>query len=393
MRVIVGVSGGIAAYKACELVSRLVKSGHEVRVVMTPAAAQFVAPLTFRALSGHPVASSTLDEPEGPISHVALSHWAEAMIVAPATAALLARLASGQAEDMVSLVYLGFRGPVLLAPAMEPEMWSHPRTQNNVQILQDDGVQFVGPHYGRMASGREGLGRMAEPAEIYEAMLDATAVQDLKGRTFVVTAGATWEFFDPVRLLTNPSTGLMGVAVANQAARRGARVLLAAGPTVTAPLHPRVERRPVTSAIDMLAAVDSAMGDADALIGAAAVSDFRPVRRLLQKAHKDQLGLNWAMERNPDVIRAMAEKYGADKLIVGFAAETENAVEQAEAKRVKKGLDAVVANLVGEGQGFGAGHHQAWLVTDRGSWAFAGEDKGMTAAALLDWIRDRLGGA
>ncbi|MCL5116067.1 MAG: bifunctional phosphopantothenoylcysteine decarboxylase/phosphopantothenate--cysteine ligase CoaBC [Firmicutes bacterium] len=393
MRIVVGVAGGIAAYKACEVVSRLVKAGHEVRVTMTPAAAQFVAPLTFRALSGHDVGMQSGDEPEGPISHVTLSHWAEAMVIAPATAALMARLATGNPSEMVSLVYLGFRGPVVLAPAMEPEMWEHPRTQANLRTLQQDGVHIVGPVYGRMASGLEGWGRMAEPSDVVDALDDVTAPKDLTGLRLVITAGATWEYFDPVRLLTNPSTGLMGVMLANQAARRGASVTLVAGPTATHPLHPAVEKRSVVSAREMLDAVSAAMPQANVLIGAAAVSDFRPAERLDQKAHKEAVGLSWNMERNPDVIRIMAEQYRGQKLLIGFAAETENALEQAAKKRAAKGLDAVVANFVGDGQGFGEGLHQAWLVTESGVQALEGSSKTLTATQILDWIRNQTKGA
>lgn len=386
MRIVVGVSGGIAAYKACELVSRLVKAGHEVRVVMTPAAAQFVAPLTFRALSGQEVGLRSDDEPVGPLSHVKLAHWADALVIAPASASLMARLAQGHAVDMLGLVYLGFRGPVLVAPAMEPEMWDHPRTRENCRILTEDGVNWVGPGFGRMASGLEGLGRLAEPADIVDALDVLLAPKDLGHLSMVVTAGSTWEHFDPVRILTNPSTGLMGVLVANQAARRGARVTLVAGPSVTVPVDPRVHRESAVSAVDMLDAVREALRYADVMVGTAAVSDFRPKTRLLQKAHKDQTGLEWAMERNPDIIQTMAQEFREQKLFVGFAAETENPVEQAEAKRRRKQLDAVVANLVGEGIGFGTGAHQAWLVTRDGVQQLPGGTKAQTATALLDWI-------
>lgn len=391
MRILVGVSGGIAAYKACELVSRLVQSGHEVRVVLTPGATEFVRPLTFRALSGHAVGVVTSDEPEGPLSHITLAHWADAMVIAPASTSLLARLASGQATDMLSLIYLGFVGPVLVAPAMEPDMWGHPRAQANVRTLTRDGVRFVGPHQGRLASGRTGLGRMAEPAEIVESVLDLTEVQDLQGIRVVVTAGSTWEYFDPVRLLTNPSTGLMGVLIANLAARRGAQVTIIPGPAVTFPLHMAVTEHRVESAEEMLQAVQAAMPDADVFIGAAAVSDFRPRHRLSQKAPKESIGLEWSMEPNPDIIRVIAEQYRHQKkLLVGFAAETENPEERARYKRENKGLDAVVANLVGSGQGFGHGIHRAWLVTKTGSQPISVDSKTETAKILLDWVQKQV---
>jgi phosphopantothenoylcysteine decarboxylase/phosphopantothenate--cysteine ligase len=386
MRIVVGVSGGVAAYKACELVSRLVQTGHEVRVVMTPRAADFVGPLTFRALSGHAVGSQSVDEPEGPLSHIALSHWAEALIIAPATASLIARLAHGHADDLLSLVYLGFRGPVVMAPAMEPDMWTHPRTQANVSALSADGVDFMGPNAGRLASGRSGPGRMAEPSEILARIARIGCPNDLAGLTFVVTAGATWEHFDPVRILTNPSTGMMGVEIANQANRRGARVYVVTGPRVQGELDPGVRRCAVTSAEEMRAAVMDWIDEADIFVGAAAVSDFRPAEQLAHKAHKEDVGLAWSMERTPDIIREIAGRYQGQKLLIGFAAETEQAVERAALKRTSKGLDLVVANVVGQEAGFGTDPHQAWLVSRSGSAPVPGGTKADTARALLDWI-------
>lgn len=388
MRVVVAVSGGIAAYKSCELVSQLVKAGHEVRVVMTPAAAQFVAPLTFRALSGHAVGIHSDDEPEGPLSHVVLAHWAEMLIIAPASASLISRLAQGRAEDLASLVYLGFRGPVLMAPAMEAEMWSHPSTQRNVKVLREDGIHLVGPNEGRLASGLEGLGRMAEPWDILQALDEVRVPKDLDGLSILITAGPTWEHFDPVRVLTNPSTGLMGVTIANQAVGRGAQVVLVAGPGVSAPVDRRVVRENVVSAADMQDRVDAWTEKLDVVVGAAAVSDFRPAERLPEKAHKDDVELQWRMVKNPDIIATVASRYAGKKLLIGFSAETENPVEQGEAKRVRKQLDAVVANRVGDRAGFGMGTYQAWLVTADGAEPL-GESKAETAACLLDWIGTR----
>lgn len=387
------VSGGIAAYKACDVVSRLVKAGHAVRVVMTPAAAQFVAPLTFRALSGQSVSIDVGGAEGGAIGHVELARWAEALVIAPATASLMSRMANGDARDMVTLVYMGFRGPVVVAPAMEPEMWSHPRTVANRAVLEKDGVLLVGPEEGRMASGYLGVGRMAEPETIVEALQDAVSPQDLAGRTLVVTAGATWEHFDPVRLLTNPSTGMMGVAVANQAARRGARSVLVAGPSVAlGTVHPRVEILSVVSAADMLNAVRAAMPEADVFVGAAAVSDFRPAQSADYKVHKADIPREWAMVPNPDIIRTMATEFRGQKLMVGFAAETDNPVEQAQKKRQEKQLDAVLANLVGSDRGFGHGAHQAWLVSREGVAELASQTKAETAHHLLDWISEQLRG-
>ena len=399
MRIIVGVSGGVAAYKACDLVSRLVQRNHEVRVLMTPNAADFVGPLSFRALTGQTVGIMTDDEPDGPLSHIRLAHWAQALVVAPATASLLARWAAGQASDLLSLVYLAFGGPVLVAPAMEPDMWAHPRTQANVETLKGDGVKVIGPDPGRLASGRVGLGRMVGPEELVDAVEHANVPPDLSGVTLVVTAGATFEYFDPVRLMTNPSTGFMGVTIANLACWRGARVILVEGPSVkAAKVHPDVERRPVESAQDMLSAVQDVMSGADAFIGAAAVSDFRPAHRLTHKAKKDSLDLQWQVEENPDIIRWVKAHYGNTKWVVGFAAETENPVENAQKKCQDKGLDAIVANLVGTDQGFGYHSHQAWLLWDDqveplfdgAEGSDGSEGKVHTADRLLNWLADRI---
>lgn len=363
---------------------------------MTPNATQFVGELSFRALTGQTVGVMTDDEPDGPLSHIRLADWAQVLVVAPATASLLARWASGQASDLLSLVYLAFRGPILVAPAMEPDMWDHPRTQANIATLKGDGVRVIGPNPGRLASGHVGLGRMAEPDELVDAVEHVDVPQDLSGVTLVVTAGATVEYFDPVRLMTNPSTGVMGVTIANLACWRGARVILVEGPSVKeAQVHREVERRPVESAQDMLLAVQDLMPEADAFIGAAAVSDFRPAHRLMHKAKKGSLDLEWRMEATPDIIRWVKSHYGSTKWVVGFAAETENPVENARKKLQDKGLDAIVANLVGRDQGFGNKSHQAWLVWDDQVEALSDgpEGKAHTADRLLDWLVDRTQGA
>lgn len=389
MRIVVGVAGGIAAYKTCEVVSRLVQSGHAVRVIETPAATKFVTPLTFRALTGDAVGVAVDDEPWGPLSHVVVSHWADALIIAPATGSLMGRLAQGLADDLLSLVYLGFKGPVIMAPAMEPDMWDHPRTQANGATLTRDGVQMVGPNQGRMASGRTGVGRMAEPSEIIDALYDRLSPQDLSGVGIVISAGPTWERFDPVRILTNPSTGRMGVLIAQQAARRGARVTLVAGPGVSSPAHRGVTVVRVESAQAMRDAVLELMAGHDVYIGAAAVSDFRPRRPLVQKAHKEELDLQWAVDRNPDIVREVAERWRGVKTIVAFAAETEDVVRRADQKRIAKGVDAVIANLVGSQQGFGDLPYQAWLVSEAGATPLEPTKEG-AARQLLDWLSARL---
>ncbi len=393
MRVVLGVGGGIAAYKACEVASRLVQDGHTVDVVMTEAARQFVAPLTFRALTHRPVSTAVADEPVGVLSHVALAHGAEVMVVAPATADLLARLASGRADDMLTAVYLGVRCPVLVAPAMEPEMWAHPATQRAAAVLAGDGVGRLGPASGRMASGDHGVGRMVEPDAIVRAVRRLATAQDLAGLRLLVTAGPTWEFFDPVRLLGNPSTGAMGVAVAEAAYFRGADVTLVHGP-LTVPIPPEVAAVAVTTTEEMAAAVDERFGDVDAVVAAAAVADFRPrvpSAVKLKKADGDQPAA-WAVERTVDILARLGDAKGPRQTVVGFKAETDHHVERAVAMWRAKHLDLVVANRVEAGHGFGGGDTAAWLVwsPDRVE-PYHGSKAGL-AKALLDALVSLRGG-
>lgn len=393
MRVVLGVGGGIAAYKACEVASRLVQDGHTVDVVMTEAARQFVAPLTFRALTHRPVSTAVVDEPVGVLSHVALAHAADVMVVAPATADLLARLASGRADDMLTAVYLGARCPVLAAPAMEPEMWAHPATQRAAAALAGDGVGMLGPARGRMASGDQGVGRMVEPDVIVRAVRRLATPHDLAGLRLLVTAGPTWEFFDPVRVLGNPSTGSMGVAVAEAAYFRGADVTLVHGP-LAVPIPPEVSAVAVTTTEEMAAAVAERFPEVDAVVAAAAVADFRPAVASAVKLKKSDGGqpVAWPVERTVDILARLGAAKGPHQTVVGFKAETENHVERAVAMWRAKHLDLVVANRVEAGRGFGGGETEAWLV-----WSpdriepYRGPKAGL-AAALLDALVSVRGG-
>ena len=394
MRVVLAVGGSIAAYKACDLTSRLVKASYDVRVVMTEAACQFVAPLTFSALSGHPVGVRATDEPLGSLSHVKLARWADAMIVAPASQHLMARMAAGLADDMATLVYFGFRGPVVVAPAMEPEMWAHPRTQQLAEGLHGDGVRMVGPETGRTASGLVGEGRMAEPETIMGALADALTPKSLTGAQVLVTAGPTWEHFDPVRVLTNPSTGRMGALVALEAARHGAQVTLIHGPRVAVPDHPAIAARLAVSAEAMRREVDELASASDAIVGAAAVSDFRPAQPSMVKAHKDALSSVWQMAPNPDIMGGLGRRFRGQKFLVGFAAETHDVVESASRKVRQKNLDVIVANEVGSERGFGDLPHQAHLVWSHGEVeTLPPGDKARTARAVVEaiarWYQDR----
>ena len=344
-RVLLGVTGGIAAYKAAELASLLTRRGLEVRVVMTEAARRFVGPLTFAALTGRPVPEDMFDPAqEVTIGHIELARWAQAVVVAPATANLIAKAAVGLADDLLSTVLLATEAPLLLAPAMNPRMYAHPTVQENLARLESRGVHLIGPARGRTACGEEGPGRMAEPAEIAEALMGIMAPRDLEGVTLLVTAGPTREHLDPVRFISNPSTGRMGIEVARAAARRGARVILILGPTHLEP-PPGVETLRVVSAADMHRAVMERAAQAQAVVAAAAVSDFRPDRCAPQKVKKDGGEELCRLEATPDILAELGRDKGG-RILVGFAAETEALLANARAKLEAKNLDLIVANDV-----------------------------------------------
>jgi phosphopantothenoylcysteine decarboxylase/phosphopantothenate--cysteine ligase len=345
-RVILGVTGGIAAYKACELASLLTKQGHDVRVVMTPAAREFVGPLTFAALTGNPVSSELFDpNQEAAISHIDLARWAQAVVIAPATADFLARASLGLANDLLSTMLLATSAPILMAPAMNPHMYGHPTVAEHIGRLKQRGVHLAGPASGRTACGEEGAGRLAEPREIFRAFQAMLTPKDLAGVKVVVSAGPTREHMDPVRFISNPSTGLMGIEVARAAARRGADVVLVMGPTHHEP-PASVRALPVVSAQEMFEAVITEARDAQVVIKAAAVSDYRPVDCAPCKVKKsgDQAG-ECKLEFTRDILAALgAEKNG--RVLVGFAAETDELMANAQAKLKAKNLDLLVANDV-----------------------------------------------
>jgi phosphopantothenoylcysteine decarboxylase/phosphopantothenate--cysteine ligase len=346
-RILLAVSGGIAAYKVPELVRGLRRAGHCVRCALTPEAAHFVTPLVLQTLTGAPVRTSLFDsEQEGRIGHIELADWAELLLVAPATANLLARFAHGIADDPVSTLALACRAPLLIAPAMNVNMWNHPATRANVAALRERGARFVGPASGELACGWEGQGRMAEPAEIAAAAERALGSRSLAGRVVLVTAGGTREPVDAVRYLGNRSSGKMGFAVAEAAAARGAEVVLIAGPSSVATPH-GVRRVDVGSALEMRAAVLAEFPKADVVIKAAAVADFRPAHAAELKLRKEDLpeGAGFAIElvRNPDILAEICRNKGR-RVIVGFAAESHDVIESARRKLARKGCDFIVAN-------------------------------------------------
>ena len=358
-RVLVAVSGGIAAYKVPELVRSLVRAGAVVRCALTASAAHFVAPLALQTVSGHAVRTELFDrEQEGEIDHVALADWAELVVVAPATANVLAKLAHGLADDLVSTLLLATRAPVLVAPAMNVNMWRHAATRANLARLRERGVHVVGPEAGFLACGWEGEGRMAEPAAIAAEAERLLAPQTLAGEVVVVTAGGTREPIDPVRAVTNRSSGKMGFAVAAAAARRGAEVVLVTGPSPL-PTPPGVRRVDVETAIEMRDAVRAELARCTVFVGAAAVSDFRPAAPAAHKIKKEALGegrLVLELVPNPDVLAEVAEaSRDGRRLVIGFAAESRDVLAAARRKLERKRCHLMVANDVTRaGAGFDA---------------------------------------
>lgn len=386
----VGVTGSIAAYKAADLVSKLRQAGASVEVVMTPAATRFIAPLTFQSLTGRPVITDMFaaDEAE---AHVEVARRADALVIAPATADCIASLAHGQAPDMVTLTALATTAPVLIAPAMDHQMWDHPATQANVATLRDRGVIIAGPEAGRLATGRIGMGRLAEPPVIIATLRMALGARDgdLRGRHIVVSAGGTQEPIDPVRYVGNRSSGKMGFAIAEAARDRGARVTLVTGP-VALPTPAGIERVDVATVHDMLAALKQATIMSDAIVMAAAPADFRPDNPATQKLKKEpgQETLTLTLSRNPDIIASLP----GGGVRVGFAAETENLRENAVAKLAAKRLDFIVANdVTAAGSGFGTDTNQVTLFhADGRIEELPLLPKYAVAHAILDRIAGRL---
>ncbi|MBD9471140.1 bifunctional phosphopantothenoylcysteine decarboxylase/phosphopantothenate--cysteine ligase CoaBC [Pseudoxanthomonas sp. PXM01] len=397
-RLLLCVGGGIAAYKALELVRRLRDAGAEVQVAMTAGAQQFVTPLSFQALSGQPTRTTLWDSAaEQAMGHIELARWADRVIVAPATADLMARLAHGLAGDLVTTLCLATTAPITIAPAMNHRMWQHPATQANLATLRGRDVHVVGPNDGPLAEGESGPGRLAEPDEIVAALVgQATVVpqgpqgpQDLAGLKVVVSAGPTYEDLDPVRYLGNRSSGKMGFAVAASAARRGARVTLVAGP-VHLPTPAGVSRVDVRSAAQMHDAVFASL-PADIYIGAAAVADYTPREPAANKIKKSSESLALDLVRTPDILAEVAAQTQALKLVVGFAAETNNVAEYARKKLDAKRLDMIVANRVGIADGgFESDQNAMTAYWKDGERSFASAPKTQLADELIDLIVERL---
>jgi phosphopantothenoylcysteine decarboxylase/phosphopantothenate--cysteine ligase len=391
-RIVVGVCGGIAAYKAVEVARRLTQAGAEVRVVMTTAATQFVGPLTFSTLTGHTVASDLFPEPAPPeIVHTSLGRWAELVVVAPATADMIAKYALGLADDVLSALLLATRATVVMAPAMHTEMWENEATARNTATLRGRGVVFVGPATGDLAGPDQGPGRLAETQEILEAVAAELSRQtDFAGRTVLVSAGGTREPIDPVRYIGNRSSGRMGFAVAAEASRRGATVTLVTGPThLEAPPDAALVR--VETAAEMREALLGAAEVADVVVMAAAVADWRPSAPAARKLPKGEGPPAIMLEPTEDILRALSGRRRNGQVLVGFAAETEDVEGRARAKLAGKAVDLVVGNLVGvDDSGFDTDTNLAVLVgSDDRVDHLPLVSKRELAAAILDAVRDR----
>ena len=364
-QVVLGISGGIAAYKSAELVRRLKDAGADVRVVMTRAAHEFITPLTLQALSGNPVHGDLLDPAaEAAMGHIELARWADLVLIAPATADLMARLANGRGDDLLTTLVLATDAPIALAPAMNQAMWRDPATQANLQTLLQRDIKVYGPAAGEQACGDIGPGRMLEPTEIAARCAECFERGLLTGRHVLINAGPTREAIDPVRYLSNHSSGKMGFALAEAAAEAGARVTLVAGP-VNLPTPARVDRVDVISAADMLAACEAAL-PADLFIAAAAVADYRPASCApgkLKKETDSDAGLTLTLIRNPDILATLAGHAQRPGFCVGFAAETDDVLGYASDKLTRKNLDLIVANDVSQpGIGFNADDNAVTLI-------------------------------
>ncbi len=391
-RILLGVTGGIAAYKSADLARRLRDAGAEVRVVMTRGAQDFITPLTMQAVSGHPVQTEMVGaESKTGMDHIELARWADAVLVAPASADFLARLAQGRADDLLTALCLATSTPVAVAPAMNAQMWANPATQANVLTLRRRAVRVFGPGEGDLACGEVGAGRLLEPAELVTLTASLFATGELDGLTVLVTAGPTWEAIDPVRGITNKSSGKMGYAVAVAAAESGAKVILISGPTAL-PDPERVQVLRVTGAQEMHDAVHAHVRAAHIFIGVAAVADYRPAEAAPQKLKKGTERITLELVKNPDILASVAA-LERRPFTVGFAAETEDVEQNARKKLAEKRLDLVCANRVGDGLGFESDTNSLLLIDAAGTTELPAAHKDKLARTLILHISRKYHGA
>jgi phosphopantothenoylcysteine decarboxylase/phosphopantothenate--cysteine ligase len=392
-KIIVGITGGIAAYKAPELVRRLKARGADVQVVMTHSAREFVTETTLQAVSGLPVRANLWDkDAEAAMGHIELARWADLVLIAPATAEIMSRLASGSAPDLLTTLCLATEAPVAIAPAMNRVMWSNPAVQENCRTLASRGVRILGPATGDQACGETGPGRMLEPEEIVTLVTGPVAVPDLDasplaGKTVMITAGPTREAIDPVRYISNRSSGKMGFALASAVRDAGARVLLVSGPvSIEAPQD--VERIDVESAKEMFAAVHKRIDEVDVFVGAAAVADYHPAKAQPAKIKKSAGELSVEFVRNPDILASVARLHDGP-FTVGFAAETENLADYARAKMDSKAVNMIIANLVGKGRGFEVDQNAVEVFWRNGQQSFPLAEKQQLSQDLVALIAKR----
>ncbi len=389
-RILLGVTGGIAAYKAADLVRRLQDVGAQVRVVMTQGACEFITPLTMQALSGHPVHTTLLDPTaEAAMGHIELARWADLVLIAPASANFMARLAHGHGNDLLATLCLATGAPIAIAPAMNQQMWADTSTQKNLLILQEKGIKIFGPGSGSQACGEVGAGRMLEPLEILQQAAEVFDYQLLTGKHVVITAGPTREAIDPVRYITNKSSGKMGFALAEAAAEAGARVTLIAGP-VNLPTPSRVDRVDVSRAVDMFDACMKTVDEGcDVFIATAAVADYRPTVTADHKIKKSTEEIHLTLVKNPDIVASVAE-HAKRPFTVGFAAETRDVVAYAQGKLVNKKLDMIATNDVsGSNVGFNSDNNALTVIWPGGHKVLPLASKAQIAKQLIELIAIR----
>ncbi len=386
--ILLGVTGGIAAYKSADAARRLREAGAEVRVIMTRAAAEFITPLTMQAVSGHPVYQELLDtNAEAGMGHIDLARWADAILVAPASANFIARLAQGRADDLLSTVCLATEAIVAVAPAMNQQMWNNAATQTNLAAIKKNGVKIFGPGEGSQACGEVGPGRMLEATELVTLTSTLFSSGELDGLNVVITAGPTWEALDPVRGLTNRSSGKMGYAIAEAAMEAGARVILVSGPTAL-PNPERIQTMRVQSAREMHDAVHAHIANAHIFIGVAAVADYHPAQVSAEKIKKENDSMALNLTRNPDILASVAA-LATPPYTVGFAAETTALEEHARRKLESKKIDLIAANYVGDDQGFEAEENSLLLIARDGIVKLPTQAKTKLARALIQHIAEK----
>ena len=389
-RIIVGISGGIAAYKSAEIVRRLQDRGAEVQVVMTPSAEEFIRRLTLQALSGHPVHADLLDpEAEAGMGHIELARWADLLLIAPATADFIASMVHGRGNSLLNAIYLATAAKVALAPAMNQGMWSHPATSDNMRRLKEREVIIFGPDNGIQACGDIGEGRMQQPEKIAEQVANCFETGQLSGKKVVITAGPTREAIDPVRYISNHSSGKMGYAMATAAIEAGAEVTIISGPVAIA-APDRCTVIPVISAAQMHSSAMTACADADIFIAAAAVADYRPVSVAEQKIKKKADSIELKLQKNVDIVSAIADNFN-HLFVVGFAAETQDIETYGREKLARKKLDAIIANDVSrEDVGFNSDDNEAWWITADNSQVFSKRSKTQLARDIIVAISQKI---